>query len=328
MDERFLVTGALGCIGAWTVRHLVREGVPVVALDQATDARRLRLIATAEEVAAVRFVQGDITSLDSVEAVLDEHRITHVAHLAALQVPFCRANPPLGALVNVVGTVNVFEAVRRRSDRIWGLAYMSSIGMFDAGDGDPIDGTLRVDAAAHPRTLYGVTKLANEGTARVYWLENGVASVGLRPLTVYGPARDQGLTSGPTRAIGAALLGRSFEIGFGGATLFQFAPDVAAAVVAAARSASGGAEVYNLGGTPASIDDFIATVESEVPEARGRITHTGPGLPFPDRIDDAGSEALGERTWTPLRDGVRRTAALFRERLARGELRPVDVGLE
>ena len=52
-----------------------------------------------------------------------------------------------------------------------------------------------------PRTLYGVYKLANEGTARVYWQEDGVASVGLRPFSVYGPGRDQGLTAGPTLAM-------------------------------------------------------------------------------------------------------------------------------
>jgi UDP-glucuronate 4-epimerase len=328
MSDSFLVTGALGCIGAWTSRHLVREGVRVVALDQATDRRRLELIAAPDEVAPITFVRGDITDLATVESVLDEHAITHIAHLAALQVPFCRANPPLGALVNVVGTVNIFEAARRRADRIANVAYMSSIGMFDAADGDPIDGTLRVDATAHPRTMYGVTKQANEGTARVYWLENSVSSVGLRPMTVYGPARDQGLTSGPTRAIGAALLGRPFEIGFGGSTLFQFAPDVAAAVVAAARSTAPGAHVYNLGGTAASIDEFVALVEDAVPAARGRITHTEPGLPFPDRIDDAGSEALGPLTWTPLAEGVRQTADLFRSRAARGELRPIDVGLD
>ena len=34
-----------------------------------------------------------------------------VVHLAALQVPFVRANPPLGMHVNVAGTVNVFDAV-------------------------------------------------------------------------------------------------------------------------------------------------------------------------------------------------------------------------
>ena len=48
-----------------------------------------------------------------------------------------------------------------------------------------------------PSTLYGVYKRANEGTATVFAAERGVPSVGLRPHTVYGVARDQGLTSAP-----------------------------------------------------------------------------------------------------------------------------------
>jgi nucleoside-diphosphate-sugar epimerase len=50
--ERFLVTGALGCIGAWTVRSLAEEGTPVVAFDQAADTRRLRDISTPQQYAA------------------------------------------------------------------------------------------------------------------------------------------------------------------------------------------------------------------------------------------------------------------------------------
>ena len=128
--ERFLVTGALGCIGAWTVRGLVRDGAQVVALDVGSDARRLRLIMTPDELAAVTFVTGDITDLASVEAVLDGHGITNVIHLAALQVPFCRADPPRGALVNVVGTVNIFEAVRRRADAMAPVVYTSSMAVY------------------------------------------------------------------------------------------------------------------------------------------------------------------------------------------------------
>jgi len=116
--ERFLVTGALGCIGAWTVRTLVREQSPVVAFDLAGDRKRLRLIMSDDEIERITFVQGDITDLGSVERALDEHEITNLIHLAALQVPFARANPPLGAEVNVVGTVNIFEAACRRRDRI------------------------------------------------------------------------------------------------------------------------------------------------------------------------------------------------------------------
>lgn len=88
--ERFLVTGALGCIGAWVVRTLVREGVPTVVFDVASDPHRLRLVMTASELERVTFVTGDITDLDAVEAVMKDNGITHVIHLAALQVPFAR----------------------------------------------------------------------------------------------------------------------------------------------------------------------------------------------------------------------------------------------
>lgn len=111
----------------------------------------------------------NITNLDQLGRILNEDRVSHVIHLAALQVPFCHADPPLGALVNVVGTATVFEAVKRRLGRIRGLVYMSSIGMYDAADAEPNTRVIAEDTIAHPQTHYGVYKQANEGTARVYW---------------------------------------------------------------------------------------------------------------------------------------------------------------
>ena len=125
-------------------------------------------------------------------------------------MPFCRADPPLGARVNVVGTVNVFEAVRRRADAMAPVVYTSSMAGYTADDADPMTGRLEEDAEPHPANHYGVYKLANEGNARVYWPDNGLSSVGLRPMTVYGVGRDQGMTSGPTKAIVAAVLGRPY----------------------------------------------------------------------------------------------------------------------
>ena len=113
-DERWLVTGALGCIGAWTAVTLVREGAGVVAFDLSDDDRRLRLIAERRRARArSRSPAATSPSSETVERVLAEHEITHIVHLAALQVPFCRENPVLGAQVNVTGTVNVFEAAKR-----------------------------------------------------------------------------------------------------------------------------------------------------------------------------------------------------------------------
>ena len=327
-DERYLVTGALGCVGAWTVRALVRERTSVVAFDLAADPRRLRLILSPEEIAAVTFVTGDITDLESIDRAMDEHEITHVIHLAALQVPACRANPPLGARVNVLGTANVFDAVRRRSDRIRHLVYAGSIGMFVPTDIDPRTGRLEANTTAHPMNHYGVFKQANEGTARVYWLENGLSSIGLRPMTVYGPGRDQGLTSTPTAAILAAVLGRTYTISFGGRTLFHYAEDVGRAFIIASRSSLEGAQVFNLGGDLVHVRDFAAEIEGAVPGAVGLISVADPPLPFPEDVATEEVAALGVVPITPLRQAIVATAELFQARLEQGLLLPEEYGLE
>ena len=310
-SERFLVTGALGCIGAWTVRRLIREGAAVVALDLGTDRRRLRQIMTPEELAGVTFLVGDIADLGAVEAALTDHAITNVIHLAALQVPFCRADPPLGALVNVVGTVNVFEAVKRQQRPFAPTVYTSSVGAFAPDDVDPGDGRLHEDADAHPQTHYGVYKLANEGTARVYALDDGIASVGLRPMTVYGVGRDQGMTSSPTVAIAASVLGIPYRLTFGGRTLFQYADDVAATLITASRSGLSGAHVANLGGTVVSIEEWIAVLDDLIPGAADRLSVAPGELPFPAEIDHAGLAILGEVPVTPFRDGIRETVDIL-----------------
>ena len=326
-EERFLVTGALGCIGAWTVRNLAAEGSYVVAFDQATNPRRVRQVATDEEFARIVFEPGDITDLASIERALDDHRITNIIHLAALQVPFCRADPPLGARVNVLGTVNIFEAARRRSDRISQVVYTGSVGMFDAADADPGTNRLENDATAHPGNHYGVYKQANEGTARVYWGENGVSSIGLRPMTVYGPGRDQGLTSSPTKAIVAAVLGRPATIGFSGRTLFQYADDVARTLVMASRSSLRGAHQFNLGGSLVDLRDFVAEINARIPGAGDLITVEGVPLPFPEEIAADALAAVGPAPVTPIAEGIGRTIDLFTRMRDEGRLVPEQQGL-
>jgi nucleoside-diphosphate-sugar epimerase len=307
MDERFLVTGSGGCIGAWAVAQLVGEGAGVVAFDASDDDHRLRLLLTEEELGALERVTGDITDLAGLERVLDERAITHVIHLAALQVPFCRADPPLGARVNVVGTVNVFQAVAGRRDRIAGpVVYASSVAAYDALD----EGEDHTAMEGVPSTLYGVYKRANEGTASVYAAEQGVPSVGLRPHTVYGPGRDQGLTSAPTVAMLHAAAGAPYTIPFGGRYQMQYAPDVAAAFVAAARRAGAqGAVLEDVGGPSVGTEDVIAAIRAAVPDAA--IDFDPKALPFPSATGTGAAP-------TPLEAGVADAVARFRALLARG----------
>ncbi len=112
MTETYLVTGGMGCIGAWVLYHLQRQGKAAVCFDLSEDRQRLDLLLSKAEQAAITFVRGDLTDTQQVRAVFESHSVTHVIHLGALQVPFCKANPPVGAQVNVTGTVNIFEAAR------------------------------------------------------------------------------------------------------------------------------------------------------------------------------------------------------------------------
>lgn len=319
-DGSVLVTGALGCIGAWTVRELLSAGIPVVTLDPVEDTRRIRQLSPPDLIHGARLVQGDITELTSIERVIAEHGVDRIIHLAALQLPFCRADPPKGALINVVGTVNVFEAARRAD--IPKVVYTSSVAIFDQHGG-----RVGADAVSRPMSHYGVYKLANEGTARAYWHDFGVSSIGLRPMTVYGPGRDRGLTSSPTRAILAAVLGCDYVIGFGGTTLFHHAADVARALITAVRAPVEGAHVFNLNGVHAPVSRIVTILRDLLGTSADGITVRADPIPFPDDVDTTGLDVIGSPTVTPLEEGVADTVRFFRDLRSSGALVPEDHGL-
>jgi nucleoside-diphosphate-sugar epimerase len=308
---RTLVTGALGCLGAWTLKALVDLGEEPVGFDLGTEDARLRLVLSDEERAKVTLVAGDVTDADAVGNALDEHAITHVVHLAALQVPFCRADPERGARVNVHGTVVVLEAIKKRLGRIRGLAYASSTAVYNVTDPSPAPET----GGTAPSTLYGVFKLANEGTARVYWHDDDVASIGIRPYVVYGPGRDQGLTSGPSLAMEAAARSEGYTIAYGGTAQYDFAPDVGRAFARAARAATDGAHVANFPGVPSTMQEVVDAIEATAPAVAGRIFWEEGQLPFPEALEGRLLERLiGPITPTPLAEGTRATVEHFRAR--------------
>ncbi len=300
-DERWLITGALGCIGAWACRQLVREGHRVLAYDLGEDRRRLELVMSPAELGEVAFEHGDITDLEQLGRVMTRTRTTHVVHLAALLLPLAKADPVRGALVNVVGTVHVFEAARQAGVR--GVSYASSAAAYDRMDG----AWVAEDARGRPLNHYGVHKQANEGAARAYWHDLGMPSVGLRPHVIYGAGRDHGLTAGPTLAMAAAARGAAYRIPFGGRAQLQYAPDAAAKFIAGARSCGEGAPVRNLGGPPEHVEDVIAAIESTVPDAAGTITYDpATELPLPEEME------AGDPVTTPLSSGVRETIEMLR----------------
>ena len=317
MGQTYFITGAQGCIGAWVVKALVERGDTAVVFDRSDDPRRLAAIIDDRDLSRVQFRLGDVTDSKLIRDALLESGAGRVIHLAGLQVPTCKADPVAGGLVNVIGSINVFEAARAAScERV---VYASSAAVFGlTEDGAPVDES----AACEPSTHYGVFKRANEGNAKVYFLDHGLSSVALRPLTVYGVGRDTGLTSDPTKAMKAAVVGRRFHIKFSGATDFLYVADTAAAFIACADRAPSGALVFNLHGDTVDVADCVGVIDDHLPvKLRGLITFGGPPIPIaPELSDRAIHNALGDLQSTPLNKGIEETITLFTAMRDQGRL--------
>lgn len=266
-----------------------------------------------------------MSSVEQVRAAVERSGATHLLHLAGLQTPTCRANPILGVQVNVIGTLAILEAAAVLKNQVQRVVYASSAAVHGPRD-DGMPGFLGDQVRLAPLSHYGAYKVCNELNARVYWLDQGVTSIGLRPWTVYGVGRDFGMTSEPTRAIKAVAAGRSYHISYGGLQDLQYAGDVAATFVRALEQPFQGAEAFNLRGAVEPIERFVVVLEEVVPAARGRVTHGERQLPIAFDLDDSRlQQQLGPLPRTSLRDGIAATYRRFAELLTQGRLDVSDL---
>jgi nucleoside-diphosphate-sugar epimerase len=319
-----LLTGGYGCIGAWIIRQLLAKGARTTVYDLKQDPQRLRLIMPESEVAKVVFRQGDVTDLDNLKRAIADG-VTHVVHLAGLQVPTCRADPLLGAKVNVLGTLAVFEAVKAHQPQVQRLVYASSAAVFGPQT-DYGAGPLPDDVRLTPTTHYGFFKTCNEGNARVYYLDFGLSSIGLRPWTVYGVGRDFGMTSEPTKAIKALALGRPYHVTYGGWQDMQFVEDAAAVFVRALTAPYQGAKSYNLRGDLVEMPQLHKAMCEADPSAEALITYGTRqiGIAY-DLDDEALQRDLGPIGKTPLVEGIKKTLEAFRQLHREGRLDTSDL---
>lgn len=292
-----LVTGGSGFLGAWIIRQLLAAGEEVRLFDRSADRRLVEWI-VGPDAARVEWICGDIADADAVMAAATGTR--RILHLAGVLTPACQADPLLGARVNLLGTLHVFEAARRLGHKA--VIYTSSAGVFGPDDAEhPL-----------PQTHYGTFKLACEGSARAYWHDHRIASIGFRPYVAYGPGREVGGTAGPSLAARAAAQGEAYTIPYSGRSGLVYVEDVAAAYVAAATRDLSGAHVVTMPGETVDSEEIIAAIRRLVPDAA--IGVAGAPLPIaPDLPASDISTLLPGVPQTGLAEGLARTIAFYRE---------------
>lgn len=307
---RVLVTGAQGCIGSWVVKQLLERGDEVVIYDLEPHPVRLAKIASPRQIAKLKTVPGQIEDVTTVKNLVKDEEITHIVHLAAVLMPYCQARPVMGGLINVIGTLNVFEAARD-AGRPVRIVYASSSAVWGPEHAYEHK-KLSEDDPLKPSTHYGVFKQANEGNARVFYATSGISSIGLRPWAVYGFGRDLGLTADPTLAMRAVVYNEPFQIRLSGFMDMQYVEDVAATFVGSLHAPLEGAHVFNLAGEVISMENLIALINRVRPGAAELLTNHGPQVPVAYQMDDAQlRQHVPGLPKTTLEEGIRKTIEWF-----------------
>lgn len=289
---KVLITGS-GFIGSALARDLVANGHTVRLLDVNGPTPASGLLDAIADGSA-EWLTGDVSSYADVESALSG--CTNVVHLAAMLAPACKTEPIRGAHVNLLGTLNVFEAVRRAE--LADVVYASSVAVYGP------------DSARYPEpiTLYGAWKLASEGIARAYYVDHGISSVGVRPFVVYGAGREVGLSSGASLACRAAVRGEPYKIPFSGRAGMIYVNDVVRAFAAALTPRREGAFTVDLPGVVVSMTELAQEIARQQPGAR--IEVGGPTLPIVADIAPSNTEdVLGPLHTTSLAEGIAKTLA-------------------
>ncbi len=295
-----LVIGGMGFIGSRIVKFLVETGEEVVVVGRRPTIHRLGEVAE-----TVKVVQGDKSNIDEIFDWITTHQVTKIIDASSELEAESERAPILATKVNIIGTLNVFEAARIMG--IKRVVWASSLAVY--GDKKRAGGIPQnEDALNHPVTVYGACKTYGEFIANLYNARWEMDIVGLRPSSVYGPLRAKGATSWLTDIIQLPLSGQTVDIPVGPdeTTNFCFVDDCAEAFVRCCQYKGDRLPrpIYYIGGFKASIRELMEEVKKHIPEAEAR--YHGKPIYYIDRIDNGRiGQDLGFKLKYDLAAGVR-----------------------
>ena len=296
---KVVIYGGSGFIGAWITKLLLVNNFQITIFDKKINEDLLSRI-VGKNIEKIHFVEADILEYETVLKTAKDH--TFLINLVGLMTPDCSNNPRLGNQVNVIGSINVFEAALEAKCNL--VVYTSSGGVY--GQKDKIN--------PFPETHYGSYKLAVEGIARAYSLENKLNSFGLRPFVVYGPGRETGGTASISIACKAVAEDKEYKIEFGGGAGFVYVEDIANIVLKILQSLPNGAQVMNVNGISGKVANIVEYLNSFT--TNKKITYREKSLPIVEEILGNGPADFFENfSFTDLKTGLGKTISYYKNTL-------------
>lgn len=262
-----LVTGAAGFIGSSVSLRLLEQGHSVLGVDSFVDyyPRQLKEqnLAPLRDHARFRFIEADLGTVSAEtlrEWLVEYPLVSHQAAQAGVRSSWGKEFE-VYTHSNILATQRLLEAARLAW--VQRLVYASSSSVYGQASEFPLKET----GPALPVSPYGVSKLAAEHLARLYFVNYQVPTVSLRYFTVYGPRQRPDMAF--HRLCRSALTGEPFPM-YGGGTQsrnFTYIDDVVDANIAALTTDLSGkppflGEPINIGGgARVSLREAIELVE-------------------------------------------------------------------
>ncbi|HKV55719.1 MAG TPA: NAD(P)-dependent oxidoreductase [Candidatus Binataceae bacterium] len=273
-----MITGGTGFLGAFLTRYLVREkgvaGKDLILFDRYPNRDRI-----ADVAGDVIMITGDVTEPSELAAAIKTYEVSQIYHLAAILGDPAPAQVVSYMKVMCDGTLNVFEAAR-----IFGVqrvVYASSVAVYGRASfrGKSPNDELDEDDPPAPGTFYGMCKLYAENLAALYGRRFGLATVGLRPTSVFGLGRGArgSYASGLLPPQGVhymvlpelAALGKAVQMPPDDTESdWIYAADAADAWYRAMNTAEPSRRVYNLAAERRRMADVTAHLRKLLPEAQ------------------------------------------------------------
>jgi UDP-glucose 4-epimerase len=303
-----LVTGGAGFIGSHMAKRHLADGHRVVIVDDLSSGRRERLPENA------RFVEADIASTD-LEPLLREEKIGFISHHAAqIDLRHSVADPIGDAHANVIGSLMLFEAMRRA-----GVRHVLFASTGGAIYGEPEGGRPAPEShPTNPVSPYGCAKLSIEKYMHYYRVVHGFRTQVFRYANVYGPWQDGTGEAGVVAIFSEAMLGhRPLKINGDGEQTrdYVYVGDLVEAATTAAKSEKSG--VWNLGtGVETSVNALFSLLAKEYGYSATPPHVEAPAGEQKRSVLDGSlvRKDFGLPPWTRLADGLKKTAEFFRSR--------------